>query len=100
MPAPHEDAKYWQADEIAECLAVTDETYAEIWNKIVPLYDREPVGYPKLHPALRDEAPYPIADYWDKLSDAAQADINGAFHQNIIDEDEVNRRYAEAVPHG
>jgi len=93
MPAPHEDAKFWQADAVAECLVVTDETYAEIWNKVVPLYDGKPGS-------MVNDGSYSIADYWDKLSETAQADINGAFQQNIIDEDEVNRRYAEAVPHG
>ena len=75
MPAPREDAKYFQADEIAECLTVTRETSSELWNKIVPLYDAEPRG------EVPGEFTYPIANYWHLLSDAAQADINGAFER-------------------
>jgi hypothetical protein len=75
MPAPHEDAKYWQADAVAECLAVTKATYAELWNKIVPLYDAEPRG------EVPGEYTYPIVDYWHLLSGFAQADINSAFER-------------------
>lgn len=67
---PTEKAEYWQADQIAECLDVSRDTYAELWNVIVPLYDKEPRGeYP-------GEYSYAITNYWNKLSEVAQRDIN------------------------
>ena len=41
---PHEWTAEWQADQIAECLDVSKETYGELWNKCVPLYDNLPRG--------------------------------------------------------
>lgn len=69
---PCQDAHYWQADQIAECLNVSTETYSELWNKIVPLYDSLPRG------ECPGEISYGVADYWDHLSPEAQADVNRA----------------------
>lgn len=66
---PHNETKYWQADQIAECLPVSTDTYKELWNKIVPLYDKKPRG------ECPGDFVYPVADYWNLLSEEAQQDI-------------------------
>ena len=86
---PHPNALYWQADEIAECLEVTDETYSELWNKIVPCYDTGHGGRNVLY--VEDEegfrlvehagARYPVTNYWDKLSSTAQAEVNSVLEK-------------------
>jgi len=72
----HPSGEYWQADQIAECLDVTRETYGELWNKCVPLYDT----------ITRGEAPgeitYDIWKFgWPLLSDAAKLDVNAALEK-------------------
>tara|TARA_R110000751_G_scaffold44830_2_gene102267 strand:+ start:712 stop:966 length:255 start_codon:yes stop_codon:yes gene_type:complete len=81
----HDQVKYWQADEIAECLPVTEVTYAELWNRCVPLYDKLPRS------EIPGEITYALADYgWDHLSEVAQDNINDVFleiDRKIKDED-------------
>jgi hypothetical protein len=76
---PHKDTKYWTADEIAECLSVSTETYKELWNKIVPLYDGKAKG-------SRAEmiGVYSISKYWSKLSDEAKLDVNAALKKEDV----------------
>ena len=69
---PHPDLKMWQADQIAECLPVSTETYGELWNRCVSLYNGKDMG----------EAPGEVcydlisSGGWDRLSDEAKIDIN------------------------
>lgn len=69
----HPYVSYIEADAIAECYGVDDETYGELWNKCVPLYDELPKG------EVPGEVVYALADYgWDKLSDHAKKEVNRA----------------------
>ena len=68
---PHEWTAEWQADQTAECLDVSKETYGELWNKCVPLYDNLPRG------EYHGEVTYGLKKYgWNKLSDTAKLDVN------------------------
>jgi hypothetical protein len=78
---PHKDTKYWTADEIAECCGVNDETYKELWNKIVPLYD----GKPKSEYPNENVGTYSLSKYWSKLSDAAKLDVNEALKKKAAE---------------
>lgn len=67
----HEGGHFTQADEIAECMGVSEDTYSELWNKCVPLYDGKPRG------ECPGEITYSLADYgWDLLSNDAKHDVN------------------------
>ena len=66
----HELAQYCQADQIAECLGVIDEAYVELWNVVVPQYDKLPRG------ECPGEVVYPISDYWHLLSTATKREVN------------------------
>ena len=68
-------ATHNQADEIAECMGVDTDTYAELWNKCVPLYDGKPKG------ECPGEYSYGLKEYgWDLLSDHAKQEVNRALH--------------------
>jgi hypothetical protein len=74
MINPHKEVNYWQADQIAECLSVSKDTYGELWNKCVPLYDGKYRG------EVPGEVCYDLVSTggWDLLSDEAKADVNDA----------------------
>ena len=67
---PHPNAAVWQADQIAECLGVNDEAYVELWNVVVPQYDKLPRG------ECPGEVVYPIGNYWHLLSTATKQEVN------------------------
>ena len=52
-----DELSYWAADQVAECCGVDDQTYGELWNKCVPLYDDLPSG------EVPGEIVYALADY-------------------------------------
>jgi hypothetical protein len=87
----HDLAKYWKADEIAECLKVDDSTYKELWG-CVKLYEDLPRG------EAPGEYTYPLSKYgWDKLSEAAQIDVNRALAEKQADDDaREEERYQDA----
>jgi len=63
--------KFARADVVAECLNVSDETYKELWNKCVPLYDDLPKG------ECPGEMDYNLLKYgWKLLSDSAKTEVN------------------------
>jgi hypothetical protein len=69
----HKAAEFWSADEIAECLTVSRETYAELWNKCVPLYDGKDRG------ECPGEVTFGLKKFgWKLLSAEAKADVNSA----------------------
>ena len=71
---------YWAADQVAECCGVDEQTYGELWNKCVPLYDDLPRG------EVPGEIVYALADYgWDKLSDHAKNEVNRAVAKRVAD---------------
>ena len=72
MIKPHNEASYWQADQIAECMDVSEDTYVELWNKCVPLYDGKYRG------EFPGEVCYDLVSSggWELLSDAAKSDVN------------------------
>jgi hypothetical protein len=76
MIKPHEELNYWQADQIAECLSVSEDTYVELWNKCVPLYDGKYTG------EFPGEVCYDLVGSggWYLLSDTAKMDVNDAMH--------------------
>jgi hypothetical protein len=88
----HDLANYWKADEIAECLKVDDSTYKELWS-CVELYDHLPRG------EAPGEYAYPLSKYgWDKLSEAAQIDVNRALAEKQAEDDAREEdRYQKAV---
>ena len=80
----HDLVKYWKADEIAECLEVSDRTRRELWS-CVRLYKDLPRG----------EAPgeynYPLSKYgWTELTEEAKLDVNAA-----CEKDEAERKGRE-----
>jgi len=75
-----DELSYWAADQVAECCGVDDQTYGELWNKCVPLYDDLPSG------EVPGEIVYALADYgWDKLSDHAKNEVNRAVAKRFAD---------------
>jgi hypothetical protein len=87
----HDLGKYWKADEVAECLKVDDSTYKELWS-CVKLYEDLPRG------EAPGEYTYPLSEYgWDKLSEAAQIDVNHALAEKQAEDDaREEERYQEA----
>jgi|APSaa5957512535_1039671.scaffolds.fasta_scaffold670426_1 hypothetical protein len=74
---PHEAAAFWSADSIAECLNVSRDTYSELWNKCVPLYDGADRG------ECPGEVTFELTKYgWKLLSDEAKLDVNRALAAN------------------
>jgi hypothetical protein len=73
-----DELSHWAADQIAECFSVDDQTYGELWNKCVPLYDDLPKA------EVPGEIVYALADYgWDKLSDHAKNEVNRAVAERM-----------------
>jgi hypothetical protein len=63
----------WRADEVAECLHVSEEAYQHLWNVIVPL-----------QPKPRQEQPtyeYPLRNYWSQVPPAMRKELNQAADQ-------------------
>lgn len=70
---PHGLFQVWSPDEVAECLVVSPELYAKIWNELVPIYDKWP----------RSEVPDDfskrcLAKWWYKFTPEEQAALNKA----------------------
>lgn len=79
-------AKYLRPDEVAECMKVSDATYAFLWNEIVPLVEKakEAENLPqdwdsKVYRSFEPTPDYEVlAAYWDKIPADIQEDINFA----------------------
>jgi hypothetical protein len=69
---PHPLFAVWRADEAAECLTVSEETYLHLWNKIVPLQPK---------PREEREEPtyeYPLKTFWSQVPHAMRRELNQA----------------------
>ncbi len=74
MPPPHDLFKYRTADEVAECWdGVTASLYKALWNDVVHVM-------PFLNHGEDDTPDFEdtnvLANYWDRLSDEHQVELN------------------------
>lgn len=89
--------RFWTADEVAECLSVKDETYKELWTKVVPQQEKDQNADPTIQEVGYMEYPdqkwgFALARYWSMLSEDAQDDIRDAC---IKHDDELGIDYQE-----
>jgi hypothetical protein len=69
---PHPLFTTWRADEVAECLHISDEAYSLLWDKIVPLQ-------PKPRPEREEPTyEYPLKTFWSQVPHAMRRELNQA----------------------
>jgi hypothetical protein len=62
----------WRADEVAECLNVSEEIYRYLWGVIVPLQ-------PKPRPEREEPTyEYPLKTFWSQVPRAMRRELNQA----------------------